>query len=295
MEVSEIDAAYAYCQRVTNRRAGNFRYGIRLLPRRRRLALCAVYCYARQIDDIADGHSDPDTKRRELARMRRQLTGIGTHADPVCVALGDAARRYPIPLEAYGELIDGVEMDVAGTEFITFDELYRYCDRVAGTIGKLCLGVFPPSGRSDAQRLASSLWVGMQLTNILRDISEDADMGRTYLPSRDLHRFGIDTAGSPVRFVPGPAFDALIRFEAKRAFGFYAEGLRILPSLSRRGAACMGTMAAIYHRLLTRIANEPSKVLTRRVSLPAWEKLEIAALALMRFPVSPRHGGDRAR
>ncbi|MEU8567262.1 squalene/phytoene synthase family protein [Streptomyces pathocidini] len=288
MDVAEIEASYAYCERVTRRRAGNFHYGIRLLHRPRRMALCAVYAYAREIDDLADGDLAVEVKRRELARMRGQLKDLRAHRDPVCAALADAASRYPIPLEALGELIDGAEMDVSGARFTTFDQLHLYCDRVAGSIGRLCLGVFPPSGCPQAQHLVSSLWIGMQLTNILRDIAEDAEMGRVYLPGEDLRRFLPDDADAPGRWRPGPAFDALVRFEARRAFGLYAEGLSLLPFLCHRSAACLGTMAGIYLRLLVRIADEPGRLLEGRVSLPAWEKHEIAARAMAGLLVGHR-------
>ncbi|WP_339328983.1 phytoene/squalene synthase family protein [Streptomyces formicae] len=284
MDVTEVDAAYAYCERLTHHRAGNFRYGIRLLPRPDRRALCAVYAYAREIDDLADGGLDTDAKHRELSRMRQQLTNLGAHPDPVCVALGDATRRCPIPLEAFGELIDGVEMDVDGTTYSTFDDLYLYCDRVAGSVGRLCVGVFPPSSNPDAARLASTLWIGMQLTNILRDIAEDAEAGRVYLPREDLRTFVPDMSSPPISFRSGPGFDALVRFEAERALRFYTEGLRLLPYLCRRSAACLGTMAGVYLRMLIRIADEPSQLLDHRITVPAWEKLEIAVRTMAGLP-----------
>ncbi|UUN29840.1 squalene/phytoene synthase family protein [Streptomyces sp. FIT100] len=288
MDVTEVDAAYAYCERVTSHRAGNFRYGIRLLPRTDRLALCAVYAYAREIDDLADGGLDTDVKHRELTRMRQQLTNLRAYPDPVCVALGDTAHRYPIPLKAFDELIDGVEMDVAGAEFGTFDDLYVYCDRVAGSVGRLCLGVFPPSGHPKAANLASSLWIGMQLTNILRDIAEDADAGRVYLPTEDLRTFLPVPNGPPVSFRHGPSFDALVRFQAERALRFYVEGLRLLPLLHHRSSACLGTMAGVYLRLLTRIADEPSQLLDRRITVPRGEKVEIAVRTVAGLPAGRR-------
>lgn len=269
------DWAYAYCQTVTRREAANFYYGIRLLPKERRNALCAIYALARRVDDIGDGSAPDEEKLRRLDEERRKLASIDTaYDDPVLVALADAVLRFPIPVDAFGELIDGVEMDVTGTRYDTFADLLPYCRRVAGAIGRLSLGVFEARDRETASVYADDLGVAFQLTNILRDIREDLENGRVYLPTEDLERFGCDLSA------PNERLDELIRFEADRARAWFESGLRLLPLLDRQSAACVGAMAGIYRRLLGRIERRPDVVLRGRVSLPTWEKGWVAVRSL---------------
>jgi phytoene synthase len=269
------DWAYAYCQDITRQEAANFYYGIRLLPKERRGALCAIYALARRVDDIGDGPAPDREKIRRLDEERRKLASIDTaYDDPVFVALADAVLRFPIPVDAFGELIDGVEMDVAGTHYATFADLLPYCRRVAGAIGRLSLGVFEARERETASVYADDLGVAFQLTNILRDIREDLQNGRVYLPAEDLERFGCDLSAPDDRIVD------LVRFEADRARAWFESGLRLLTLLDRQSAACVGAMAGIYRRLLGRIERRPDLVLRGRVSLPTWEKGWVAVRSL---------------
>jgi 15-cis-phytoene synthase len=269
------DWAYAYCQDVTRHEAANFYYGIRLLPKERRGALCAIYALARRVDDIGDGPAPREEKLRRLDEERRKLDSIDTtYDDPVLVALADAILRFPIPVEAFGELIDGVQMDVVGTHYATFADLLPYCRRVAGAIGRLSLGVFEARERETASVYADDLGVAFQLTNILRDIREDLENGRVYLPAEDLERFGCDLSAPDDRIVD------LVRFEADRARAWFESGLKLLPLLDRQSAACVGAMAGIYQRLLGRIERRPDLVLRGRVSLPTWEKGWVAVRSL---------------
>jgi phytoene synthase len=273
--VNSAEWGYAYCQSVTRREAANFYYGIRLLPRERRNPLCAIYALARRIDDIGDGTAPESEKLRRLNEERRRLDSIDTaYDDPVLVAVADAAGRFPIPLSAFAELIDGVEMDVRGETYVTFSDLLPYCRRVAGSIGRLSLGVFDTSEREAAAEHADDLGVAFQLTNILRDIREDLARGRIYIPDEDLERFGCELEE------PGPALAELIRFEADRARAWFDSGLRLLPLLDRQSAACVAAMAGIYRRLLGRIERRPELVLRGRVSLPTWEKGWVAVRSL---------------
>jgi phytoene synthase len=279
----DVQAAYRHCEGVTRSRARNFYYGIRLLPPAKRGALSAVYAFARRVDDIGDGSLEPQDKLDRLATARAELAQLDRHHDPVLVALNDASRRFPIPLKAFGELIEGVEMDVRGTSYPTFDDLAHYCRCVAGSIGRLSLGVFGSSEPHAAPVLADKLGIAMQLTNILRDLREDADDGRVYLPKEDLVRFRLDgelaALGSRERVPDG--FTRLLGFQVARTQRFYAEGLRLLPLLDRRSAACVSAMAGIYRELLGRIARRPEAVLRERVSLTTWQKARIAASSLM--------------
>jgi phytoene synthase len=251
---------------------------MRLLRPERREALFAVYALARRIDDVADGPLPAAEKLARLEALRGELTRIGESDDPVLVAVADASARFPVPLAAFGELVDGAEMDVRGTDYATFAELAVYCRRVAGSIGRLALGVFDVSDRSEAARLADELGVGLQIGNILRDLSEDLPARRVYLPRDDLERFGCKVRGSSIE---GPA-ELLVAFEAERGLGFVDRGLGLVPLLDRRSAACVLAMAGAYRRLLERMAADPSLALERRPSLRSWEKGWVLARSLAR-------------
>ncbi|HLV72198.1 farnesyl-diphosphate farnesyltransferase [Actinomadura hallensis] len=285
--------AYRHCERVVREEARNFSYGIRLMPAPKRRAMSAIYAFARGIDDVGDGPEPACVRLDLLDRSRRRLQAVqdvlrrradvsALEGHPVLTALADAAARYPIPLDAFGELIDGCEDDVRGADYETFDDLLRYCQRVAGTVGRLSLGVFGSEGRQRAEGLADSLGVALQLTNILRDMREDRLAGRIYIPAEDLKRFRctleLDESGM---FVDPPwRLNELIGFQAERARAWYAEGLRLLPLLDRRSAACTAAMAGIYRRLLEDIAARPEIALQTRASLPTWQKAVVAARAL---------------
>ncbi|MFI7045748.1 presqualene diphosphate synthase HpnD [Streptosporangium sandarakinum] len=299
----DVSDAYRHCEQVVSREARNFFYGMRLLPPPKRRALSAVYAFARRIDDIADG--DEPAERR-LARLREARAALDTVCsgvpepsgvraapglpppgpeDPVLVALRHAALRYPIPLRAFGELIDGCAADVRGTRYARFEELLAYCRCVAGSIGRLSLGVFGVQGDRDvreAEPLADALGVALQITNILRDVREDRLAGRIYLPAEDLDRFGctLDVDSSGGLADPPDRLAALVRFEADRARAWFTEGMRLLPVLDGRSAACTAAMAGIYRCLLGGIAADPAVALATRLSLPPWRKAMVAVGAL---------------
>ena len=274
--------AYRRCEEITRTEARNFYYGIRLLPPDKRAVLCAVYALARRMDDIGDGDLPPEAKVAALAGLRTELAALDTSTEPVLVAVADATRRYPVPLGAFGELVDGVEMDVTGRRYDTFDDLVTYCRCVAGAVGRLCLGVFGSRPHPDASRYADQLGIALQQTNILRDIREDLMNGRTYLPQEDLDRFGVELAldeeGALVDKDGG--LTALIRDGCERARGWYGDGLRLAPLLDWRSKASCLAMAGIYRQLLNRIETEPSLVFTRRLSLSGREKAGVALRSL---------------
>jgi 15-cis-phytoene synthase len=281
-----LERAYRECARVTRSQARNFSYGIRLLRADRRDALCAVYAVARRIDDIGDGELPATTKLARLDQVRAALHRLPeTGGDPALVALADAASRLPIPLTAFDELVDGCVADVRGTRYETFAELVGYCRCVAGSIGRLSLGVFdlrPSVSRAEADKLADTLGIALQLTNILRDIVEDRAVGRIYLPRQDLDRFGctLRLGADGGLSDPPDRLAALVRWQAVRAERYYQTGLRLLPLLDRRSAACVAAMAGIYHRLLVRMVADPLAVTRYRISLPRWEKAYVAARAM---------------
>jgi phytoene synthase len=290
MPSSTIQQAYDACKTITREQARNFHYGIRLLPADRRAALSAVYALARRIDDVGDGDLPTAEKLARLAEIRTSIHDLGGGADsgdPVLVALADAARRFPLPLLAFDELIDGVVMDVEmdehGRRYETFEDLVVYCRCVASSIGRLCLAIF--AGRPDprAPVHADSLGIALQQTNVLRDIREDLMHGRVYLPQRDLERFGVELRlGADGALVDDDgALRALIRFSCARARHWYDDGLRLVPLLDRRSAACCLAMSGIYTRLTERIAAEPSAVFDRRLSLSGRQKAMVATAALL--------------
>jgi phytoene synthase len=283
-------AAYRYCETVTETQARNFSYGIRLLPPGKRSAMSALYAFSRRVDDIGDGDLLPGAKERRLEDTRAQLARIRSEdvgedeTDPVVLALSHAARRYPIPLGALDELVDGVLMDVRGRTYASWDELRSYCRCVAGAVGRLSLGVFGTRpgarGAARAARYADTLGLALQLTNILRDVREDAAAGRTYLPADDLDKFGFSGGFRSAQPPPGADLAGLVLFEVGRARSLFDEGFALLPMLDRRSGACVAAMAGIYHRLLRRIEHDPHEILRGRVSLPAREKAYVALRGL---------------
>jgi phytoene synthase len=274
------DEAYARCEEITHTEAKNFAFGIRLLPPPKRSAMSAIYAFARRIDDISDGDGAADEKLAELAAVRRDIDalrrGDAPDDDPVLVALADTGTRYPVPWDAFDELVEGCEHDAIGVAYPTFPALVAYCRLVAGSVGRLSLAVFGTAGGARAPELADALGVALQLTNILRDVVEDREMGRIYLPSDDIASFGADADLTG----PREPVAALVAFEAARAREWFDEGLQLLPLLDHRSRACVGAMAGIYRRLLTRITARPGAVLEGRVSLPTWEKVWIAGRSI---------------
>jgi phytoene synthase len=280
-----VAEAYATCVDITRREAGNFYYGIRLLPAGKRAALCAVYALARRIDDIGDGNLPAGEKLAGLAGVRASIRALAAGddgGDPVLAAVGDAAAHHPVPLGAFEEIVDGAEMDVTGRRYATFDELVGYCRCVAGSVGRLCLGVFGSRDGDRAPALADALGIGLQQTNILRDIREDLLNGRVYLPQEDLDRFGVDLGLDERGALADPdgGLAALVRHGVQRARGWYAEGDRLVPLLDRRSAACTTAMAGIYRELSERIGADPRLVYDRRLSLSGRQKALVAVRAL---------------
>jgi phytoene synthase len=274
------EEAYRQCEAITGEQAKNFAFGIRLLPAPKRAAMSAIYAYARRIDDISDGDALPADKLLALGVVRHQIDLLrGRTAapdDPVLVALADAGTRYPIPWDAFEDLVTGCEADARGTSYVAIDGLVRYCRSVAGSIGRLSLAVFGTDEWERAMPLADDLGVALQLTNILRDIREDREMGRVYLPTEDVERFGCEADISG----PRAAVAELVAFEATRAHEWFDRGLCLLPLLDRRSRACVGAMAGIYRQVLRRIEAQPAAVLDGRLSLPTWEKVWVAVQSL---------------
>jgi phytoene synthase len=288
--MTTVQDAYLECERITRTEAGNFYYGIRLLPEPKRTALCAVYALARRVDDIGDGDLPRETKIKALAEVRADLDRLEASSDPVLTALADAAARYPIPLGAFGELIDGVETDLADVVTIDdWDALVLYCRRVAGAIGRLCLSIFGHDGRDErATTFADQLGIALQQTNILRDVREDLGNRRIYLPQTELAAWGIELRTDAAGDLDDPEgrLAAYLRHAAARAEDWYGLGLRLVPHLDRRSAACCSAMAGIYRHLNRRIAADPVQVYDKRLRLSGAEKARVAVTSLGRSALS---------
>jgi 15-cis-phytoene synthase len=279
-----IGDAYATCADITRTQARNFYYGIRLLPTDKRNALCALYALARRIDDIGDGDLPVEQQHLALARLRKELGALDDSTDPVLAAVADTARRYPVPVSAFEELVDGVELDLGEVRIGDFDELVRYCRLVAGSVGRLCLSVFGSDGHDDtlAPTYADQLGIALQQTNILRDVREDLLNGRVYLPADELASHGVELRLDESGALDDPQgrLAGYLRGAAARAEDWYSLGMRLVPHLDRRSAASCLAMAGIYHHLLQRIEADPVAVYARRLSLGGAEKAKVALSSL---------------
>jgi phytoene synthase len=306
-----VAAAYEVCREIARREAKNFYYAFRALPTPKRNAICAVYAFMRHADDLSDDESLPHAERRRALDAwisawhdaeRGQPTG-----DPVFVALADAQRRFRIPSELLDQLVQGTAMDldrpvpqsgnaaqgktqgntalqtVLFDVYPTFDDLYRYCYLVASVVGLVCIRIF---GYEDAraEKLAEETGIAFQLTNILRDVREDADRGRIYLPLDDMEQLGVTTEElmQPRAWSQSKGLKQLLELEAGRAERYYESGRKLLPLISPDSRAAMWVLVTIYHRLLQHIERRGYDVFSSRVSVPKREKLWILARGLLR-------------
>ena len=291
---SQLDVAYSVCRSIARSNARNFYYAFLVLPRRKREALCAVYAFMRRCDDIADDSSVPITDRRNkladwLDSLHDALSGEPTD-DPVLLAISDAKRRFKIPMELLDQLAYGTAMDLqdnippdgaprlAANELIarykTFDDLYQYCYRVASVVGLVCIRIF---GYRDpaSEPLAERCGLAFQMTNIIRDVKEDAAMFRVYLPEEDLARFGL--AATELRSPQIARFRPLLAMEADRAREYYRSGEELIPLISEDSQPALWVLVTIYRQLLEKIAARQYDVFGEKISLTTWEKLKVLA------------------
>lgn len=268
-----VQEAYAEVGRITRREAKNFAYGIMVLPRAKRQAIAAIYAFARRVDDVADGELPPEEKRARLEELRAALEA--DPAEPVFVALRDARDRFGIPREPLEALIEGGLQDIEQSTYRDFAELRGYCEKVAGAVGLACVPVYGSSDTEHAMTYASQLGIALQLINIMRDVEEDRQLGRVYLPQDELAAFGVE------ELAPSSQFRELMAFQAERARTYLAEGLRLLDSLDRRSALCVGTFAGLYRETLDRIEANGFDVFGEKTRLSAPRKLAVVARGLL--------------
>jgi 15-cis-phytoene synthase len=278
--IPSLAHSYAYCERLARREAGNFYNGFRVLPRRQRLAMCALYAFMRIADDLSDEPGTIADKRRQLGDWRRGLDQAldGRYGHLVHEALQHTVNTYRIPRQYLHDVLDGVEMDLEPVTYATFADLRLYCYRVASAVGLACIHIW---GFADerAKLFAEDAGIAFQLTNILRDLGEDAARGRVYLPREDLERFGYDASGlSSGR--RDDRFRALMRFEVERARGFYDAAWPIVSLLRPAGRAVFLVMARTYRALLDAIEERDYDVFSSRARVSSWRKLVFALRAL---------------
>ncbi len=278
MAVSLKDS-YRHCKKVTREQAKNFYYGIRLLPAERRDALCAIYAFFRYCDDLSDDDQKGDPARM-LSQWRQALVSQDVESSPILPAFRDAVARYGVPQVYFEELIEGAEMDLTVTRYARFEDLYGYCYRVASTVGLVCVHVFGFDGSPEALRMAEERGIAFQLTNILRDVSEDAGRGRIYLPLEDLARFQV-TPEALLAARPEPGFAELVRFEAARARGYYERSAPLVERVDRSSRPALQAMTNIYRGLLEKVDALGAEVLRRRARLSLAEKLVAAGKSLV--------------
>jgi 15-cis-phytoene synthase len=275
----EVDQSYDYCVRVARSRAKNFYYSFLLLSKPQRRAMCAIYAFMRYCDDLSD---DPGANRAAIERWRGELENAlegRFSGHPMWPAFHHTVRRFGIPHEYFREMIDGVLGDLEPRTFETFEQLYRYCYQVASVVGLTIVHIFGFDTRT-VLTLAEKCGVAFQLTNILRDIREDAELGRIYLPAEDLRRFGVTPDDLRAGNRNQPFLD-LMRFEAARARKYYDESAPLLDLVHPRSRPSLWALIAIYSRLLERIEATNYDVFRKRVRLSAFEKGWIVARAMV--------------
>ncbi|MCY3543929.1 MAG: presqualene diphosphate synthase HpnD [Chloroflexi bacterium] len=274
---TELDLAYDYCQRVAKQNARSFYYASLPLPRDKRRAIYAVYAYCRLCDDIADGDLPIDEKYRGFAEVRRNLQSSTTTGEDaqMYLALRHAAETFGIPYSYLDEILQGVEMDMVKTRFADFDELREYCYKVASVVGLVCIRIFGYTD-ANAEEYAADMGLALQLTNILRDVKEDIERCRVYIPQDEMRRFGY-TEAELERGAMTDGFRALMAHQAQRAQEYYDRSRALFPLIAADARACPQLMHATYGGILERIEQSGYNVFERRIGLSKPEKLMLLA------------------
>ncbi len=286
----DLASSYRSARKVAQSRARNFYYSFVVLPADKRRAFCAVYSFMRYCDDISDGSATAEKKRALLHRWRSTLDHASKgefNGHPILPAFHDTLQRFSIPADYFHWIIDGAEMDLTTDSYETFEALYRYCFNVASAVGLVCLQIFGYS-EERAKKYAEYCGVAFQLTNILRDVKEDARMGRIYLPHEDLARFRY-SGDELARGVRDERFRRLMTFEADRARSFYDQARNLLPLIDRRSRPALWAMMEIYSRILKKIVRTQFDIFGAPIRLSNAEKSTIALRAFAMRMLSKGH------
>ena len=280
----ELIASYRSAEAVARSRS-NFYYSFVVLPLEKRRAFCAVYAFMRHCDDISDGDASTEDRKKMLRDWRSQLDSAysgSSSGNPILPAFHDTVRSFSIPVEYFHWIIDGAEMDFNTHQYETFDALYKYCFNVASAVGLVCIQIFG-FDEERAKKYAEQCGIAFQLTNILRDIKEDAERGRIYIPTEDLEKFGY-SAEELHQGVLDERFRKLMKFETERAREYYTSARKLLPLVEKPSKPALWAMIEIYQRILDKIVQRQFDVFRDRVHLAGSEKVGIALKALaMRF------------
>ena len=283
----DLDAAYDLCRRITKAEAKNFYYAFRTLPAVKRRAIYAAYAFCRLCDDISDEDMPREERLDGFRGVRASLAQAqqGRYEEPIYTALGDAATQFGIPWEHFDEIVAGVEMDLDVSRYESFDDLREYCHKVASVVGLVSIEIFGYEAHPEVETYAVDLGLAMQLTNILRDIKEDAERDRVYIPQEELRRFGCSEADLTNGVVNGP-FRELMRFQVRRAREHFESGRKLIPLLEPDARACTAVLSGVYGSILDRIEAADYDVFSRPVSLSTGEKLMTMAKlwAMSRVP-----------
>lgn len=281
-----LAAAYEECRKVTRREARNFYFAFLTLPARQRRAIYVAYTFCRYCDDSVDAEGTYAEKLSRIQDLRTRLsaTYAGKADQPVFVALADVATTYGIPEEYFQEVLNGVESDLVKTRYADFEELRAYCYQVASVVGLICIHIFGFRSGEEARKGAVDLGLAMQLTNICRDVLEDWEFGRVYLPQDEMQRFGVTEADLGNRVVT-EGFANLMEFQIDRARQYFASGRQLLPYLSPRSRACPAALGLIYGGVLNKIEAAGYDVFRERISLSKSAKLGLMARAWLTGPL----------
>ena len=290
---STLAQSYSHCERIARNRAKNFYYAFLLLPRQKRAAMCAVYAFMRYCDDLSDDLNDGSGAAAQAIDEWEQHLRAALQGNPpvhhLWPAFLDTVERYRIPHDYFFEMIRGVRSDLEPRRIRRFEELYEYCYRVASVVGLTVIHILGFQG-SRALELAEKCGIAFQLTNILRDVREDAENARIYLPEEDLELFGV--TGADLRATePNDRFRSLMRFESARAWRYYRESFGLISLTARSGRACLSALIGIYSHLLRAIELANFDVLSRRIRLSAGRKIWIlvkSLLGIQRLPAPDR-------
>lgn len=279
--MADLERSYVLCSTIARRAARNFYYAFLLLPRPQRRSMCALYAFLRETDDLSDNEQPVEVRRAALVRWRNSLDRAlaGQFDSPILPALADTIARYEVAPSDLHAVIDGVEMDLAQSTYETFDDLRVYCQRVASAVGLACLSIWNCRDTA-ARQPAIDCGIAFQLTNILRDLEEDLNRGRVYLPQEDLRKFGCDLAVLRLG-TRDPRFRALMHDQIRRAQRYYESAAALAPYLDPAAQRVFWTMMGTYRALLEEIERRDGDVLSTRVRLTAWHKWRIAAQSLL--------------